>query len=234
LKKIIFITLCILFVFSINSLAFSSSASDIKRVEDKIDSLEDNFSITYNSISLCLSAAGFVATLAGLGFAVYGLFNIFRAKKIVNERINSTINKFKKDLSIEFYNIQDATQKMLAGYNEDIHGDIDKAIELYKQAIEAFPNIYNGHTSLGYAYLKKSNKIDALMQFKEAVSLFPDDFRVYNDLARVYAILGQREDCIINLKKMYAIDKSSGKFIKDDPVFNKVILDDDYIKIFKE
>jgi tetratricopeptide (TPR) repeat protein len=146
-----------------------------------------------------------------------------KAHKIVDKRIKGKLDELKFQFSKEFLKIQEATQKMISGYNCQSQGEIDKSIELYTSAVEVFPKIFNGYTSLGYAYLQKQNYASALLSFDKAAELFPDRIESFNDLARVYAVLNNKNDCIKNIKKMVIIDPDSKIFLINDSVVTNIV-----------
>ena len=129
----------------------------------------------------------------------------------------------REDFEIEIIKVQEATQKMIAGYDHQNKGNVDTAIQLYKSAIEAYPKVFNGYTSLGYAYLQKQNTAEALLAFNEAAKMNPDKIPSYNDLAIVYARLNNKEQCLKNIKIMAQIDSDSIRFLLEENTILSVV-----------
>ncbi|NLM43450.1 MAG: hypothetical protein GX201_05495 [Clostridiales bacterium] len=226
-KKAIFVLIIVLILIVSPILAQPNSNGDIEILLEKVNRLENiiegTIDLTTFRLNIIMILAGFIATAAGLGLAIYGYFNINRADKIVEEKIENKLLEYKTELSGEFVKTQEAVQKMIAGYQCQSQNDIDNAILLYKKAVEILPTVYNGYTSLGYAYLQKKDIAQALLAFNEAKKIFPDRIESYNDLARVHAILGNKEECIENIERMAQMDKGSKSFLVDDQQITNVI-----------
>lgn len=157
------------------------------------------------------------------------------------EALDCKINEFKEvmyltnDMQIMANHMQEAAQKMVAGYEHQKNGNLDKAIELYKSAIKVYPGIFNGCAALGYAYLERNGTGDtdsASWQFYRAAELNPNKIEPYNDLARFHATLNNLDECVEYISKMADLDFNSITHLLDDNVILKVVTTDEIIKIY--
>lgn len=107
----------------------------------------------WDPAAFLLGVCGLAASISGIGFALYGYYNTNRAEKIVEEKLKVKFNEYEKIMNERNLRMQEALQKMLSGYSvHHIEKDPDRAIELYKSAVELYPEIYNGYNALAYAY----------------------------------------------------------------------------------
>lgn len=168
-----------------------------------------------------LTLAGLVATVAGVAFAAAAYYNINHAERIVERRIAREIHRFRQELARHHAAVQEATQKIIAGYHL-MENDLDRAIALFQSAVKVFPEAFNGYTSLGYAYLKKGDTIAAMNYFQEALRRFPDRKEPYNDIARVCALHKSYDMAMEYIKKAIAVDESARHDIWEDPAFDEL------------
>jgi len=66
-------------------------------------------------------------------------------------------------------------------YRLQMAGDLDQAIELYKQSIEIYPTA-EAHTFLGWTYSFQGRLDEAIGECKKAVETDPDFGNPYNDI----------------------------------------------------
>jgi tetratricopeptide (TPR) repeat protein len=196
--------------------ATSSSGIEIEILKNKLDS-----SLTW--LNVIMTSGSFLLSVVGILLALIGFINLTKAHKIVDKRIKGKLEELKLHFADEFSKVQEATQKMIAGYTCQTQGDVDRAIELYTSAVKIFPQVFNGYTSLGYAYHQKQNYPSALLAFNKAAELFPKRIESYNDLARIYALLNNKAECVKNIKKMAAIDVNSKGFIINDNTLTSLL-----------
>lgn len=98
-----------------------------------------------------------------------------------------------------------------AGYNNLANalarqGQIDQAIQSYRQALALDPTSVAAHFNLGNALLKKGDLKAAARQFQEAIRLGPDFPEAYRNAAGVLVELGDLEGAIEMLRKAVAAD----------------------------
>ena len=61
-------------------------------------------------------------------------------------------------------------------------GEVDRAVESYKKAIDINPGYVDGYRSLGFAHQYKGDKAKALDAYKKVIELDPDG--VFSEYAR--------------------------------------------------
>lgn len=171
-------------------------------------------------VSVVLTSAGLVATVAGLGFAIQGYFNVAVAERLVTAKIAKELAAFRQQLAQEQAHVQEATQKIVAGYQALSLGDVDQAISLFEDAVRVFPQAFNGYTSLGYAYRAKGDRERSIHYFRKAAEVFPHRKEPYNDLARIYAEDGVFDLALHYVERAISVDPSVRAEIRNDPVFD--------------
>ena len=67
------------------------------------------------------------------------------------------------------------------GIEEGKQGNLDTAIELFRQAIKLDPGYAESYNNLGFAYYRKGNISLALDYFKEATEVDPDYAQARNN-----------------------------------------------------
>src|SRR5689334_3374741 len=89
-------------------------------------------------------------------------------------------------LSVASINAQGPDQKVIdlfnAGQDAHQHGDLNAAIKLYSQAVEADGNIYQIHYQLGLALVSLKRPKEAIKSFENVVRLKPDFAKGLNAL----------------------------------------------------
>jgi tetratricopeptide (TPR) repeat protein len=93
----------------------------------------------------------------------------------------------------------------LVPYEQLMAGNIDKAIEGYRQIKRERPNAaaiseerLNG---LGYGFMRAKKLPEALVYFKLNVEFYPNSWNVYDSLAEAYMQSGEKDLAIANYKK---------------------------------
>ncbi len=81
------------------------------------------------------------------------------------------------------------------GLSAQENGDIDKAIELYRQSLEVCPTA-EGHTFLGWALSYKGRLDEAIKHCRDAIALDPDFGNPYNDIGVYLMQRNQLDDAI--------------------------------------
>lgn len=98
-------------------------------------------------------------------------------------------------------------------YNEGValfrSGEIDKALELFKESAEVNNNYALAHYGIGRIYLLQENKgADAVMHLKKAVKLDNSFARAHFYLGLAELLTGKYNDSITSFKKAYERDVS--------------------------
>ncbi len=135
-----------------------------------------------------LTVVAAIATLAGLGFALYGWFASRELPALVEEKVRERFAEAKRDLEALAFRQQEAIQKVIASYAVD---EPDRKIALLEQAIATYPDAYNAHVALGYAYLARGDVARAQECFREDLRRHPDNYQAACDLAALHAGLGE-------------------------------------------
>jgi len=89
-----------------------------------------------------------------------------------------------------------AKKAIQGGVSKYKAGDIDGAIESYKEGIQIDPLSARLHHQLAILYLKKKMTYQAMQEFEEAVSLEPDMFAALRNLAVLYQSKGFKNKAV--------------------------------------
>ena len=76
---------------------------------------------------------------------------------------------------------REALRLFQAAYEAQIRGDLDEAVGLYKESVEAFPTA-EAHTFLGWTYSFMSLTDEAIVECHRATEVDPDFGNPYNDI----------------------------------------------------
>ncbi|MGV8056492.1 MAG: tetratricopeptide repeat protein [Smithellaceae bacterium] len=90
-------------------------------------------------------------------------------------------------------------------------GDLDGAINHFKEVLKLDPNNLNAHISIGLALGYKQNFAEAATHFRRAIEISPKTYEAYNSLAVALAYTGKIDEAIVALKKAIEINP---KFVK--------------------
>ncbi len=90
-------------------------------------------------------------------------------------------------------------------------GDLDAAIEQYRDAIRHCPTWAEGHSRLGDALFDKGDVEEALAECREAVRLEPDSAHARHNLAYVLKGTGQSEAAIAEYREALRLDPGQTK-----------------------
>jgi tetratricopeptide (TPR) repeat protein len=76
---------------------------------------------------------------------------------------------------------REALRLFQSAYEAQMRGDLDEAVDLYKQSIEAFPTA-EAHTFLGWTYSFMNLTDEAISECHRATEVDPDFGNPYNDI----------------------------------------------------
>ncbi|MBK1725747.1 tetratricopeptide repeat protein [Halorhodospira neutriphila] len=147
------------------------------------------------------------ATLVTILSVVVALFGVIVLAITVYEytqlrALRDDFEQFKAQWRSELQDLQKALQRVIASYGSP---DPETRIGLLKDAVEIYPQVFNGYNALGYAYLSKGELAQAADAFHEAIRLHPDQVEGYCDLARAY--YRQNEQALAEKYLRKALDK---------------------------
>ncbi len=86
------------------------------------------------------------------------------------------------------------------GYQKQIKGKLDEAIELYRQSLELHASA-ECHTFLGWAFSMKGLYDEAIDECQRAIEIDPDYGNPYNDIGSYLIERGELDDAIPWLEK---------------------------------
>jgi tetratricopeptide (TPR) repeat protein len=113
--------------------------------------------------------------------------------------------KFNFNEWIYFYPLDSEAKRaaydyFLEAYGYQMKGDMDNAVDLYKQSLEIYPTA-EAHTFLGWTYSFLGMYDEAIEECQEAIRIDPDFGNPYNDIGAYLIEQGQLEDAIPWLEK---------------------------------
>lgn len=88
-------------------------------------------------------------------------------------------------------------------YEQQMHGDLDRAIALYKESIEVLPTA-EAYTFLAWTYSFQGRYRDAILECRKAIDADPDFGNAYNDLGAYLIEDGRPEEAIPWLRRALA------------------------------
>jgi tetratricopeptide (TPR) repeat protein len=99
--------------------------------------------------------------------------------------------------------IQKAVELLQQAYRLQMEGDLDGAIDIYRQSIALHPTA-EAHTFLGWTYSFQGRLDDAIAECKEAIAVDGEFGNPYNDIGSYLIKLGRHEEAIPWLEKALA------------------------------
>lgn len=105
----------------------------------------------------------------------------------------------------------DAHRYLHEGYEKQMAGKVEEAVELYLKSLEAYPTA-EAHTLLGWAYSQKGRYGDAIRECEKAVRIDPEYGNPYNDIGAYLIETGRWSDAIPWLEKATTALRYDGVF----------------------
>ena len=96
--------------------------------------------------------------------------------------------------------LQLARDLLQNAYKLQMQGDLDLAVQLYKQSIEMFPTA-EAYTFLGWTYHFQGKTDDAIAECKKAIEVDPAFGNPYNDIGSYLIERGKHDEAIPWLEK---------------------------------
>jgi Tfp pilus assembly protein PilF len=91
--------------------------------------------------------------------------------------------------------IQQAWLLLKDAYRAQMAGDLDLAVELYKDSLEKYPTA-EAHTFLGWTYHFQGKVEEAIAECKRAIEVDPEFGNPYNDIGAYLIGLGRFDEAI--------------------------------------
>jgi len=115
----------------------------------------------------------------------------------LDEYLNTELDKFTKDIekwkqqTYTQNDIQLAANHLNASAKSYSEGEVDKALDYAKKAIESCPLAGLPYIRLGWLYIAKGDYKKSLLSFKKFRVISPDDQRIFFGIASAYFELGE-------------------------------------------
>ncbi|HSD51525.1 MAG TPA: tetratricopeptide repeat protein [Candidatus Methylomirabilis sp.] len=94
----------------------------------------------------------------------------------------------------------EAKEYFRKGYEAQMQGDLEAAINHYRRSIELCPTA-EAHTFLGWAYSHQGHYDEAIRECKVAIQVDPDFGNPYNDIGAYLIELGRHDEAVPWLRK---------------------------------
>jgi Tfp pilus assembly protein PilF len=91
--------------------------------------------------------------------------------------------------------IEDAWKLLQEAYQSQMAGELDRAVELYKDSLAIFPTA-EAHTFLGWTYSFQGRVDDAIAECRRAIEVDPEFGNPYNDIGAYLIGLGRFDEAI--------------------------------------
>ncbi len=160
------------------------------------------------------------ATLAGIGFALYGWYTITELPKQIERQVAPKIREMESSFRSELYRTQNAMQKVLSSYSMT---DADRKVELLQEAVSIEPQVFNGYIALGYAYwYDQIDFVKADECFRKYLEYHPDSFEAACDLAALAASQQEWNGALGWLNQAVKMNPNSKQSIAKDRRFDEL------------
>jgi tetratricopeptide (TPR) repeat protein len=168
--------------------------------------------------SYVLAAVSAIATLAGIGFALLGFVQLGQIERVVAAEVARQLEAVQTEWERRAVAVQEATQKIIAGYARMQQNDYQRAEALFEAAVAVDPKAFNAYTSLGYARLAANKAAGAIEAFSRAKALFPDRPEPRFDLARAWTQLGDHRMAMSELEEAIRMRPEDMESVRADPL----------------
>ena len=103
-------------------------------------------------------------------------------------------------MSIDPEEVVRAVELFRQAYEKQMSGDLEEAVDLYRESIEVFPTA-EAHTFLGWTYSFQGRIEEAIEECKQAIRVDPDFGNPYNDIGVYLIDLGRPDEAVPWLEK---------------------------------
>ena len=128
--------------------------------------LDPNFALGYNAV----------------GSDYFGLSEVGRASEY-----------YTKAFQLREHASEREKMTIAADYYSSVTGELDKAVQMYQEAIESYPRYFAAYSNLGTIFAEQGQYENADEVTRQALRLAPDSVNLYDNLAN-YALARQRFD----------------------------------------
>jgi tetratricopeptide (TPR) repeat protein len=162
------------------------------------------------SIGLLLILARYLAylyrgsSLKYPGFFIISGIVIFYSALTINQNNywNEPISFYERTLRFAPYSTG-VYNNLGVSYNSI--GDRERAVELFKKAIDLDPERESAYFNLGNVYKEISEDRKAIDAYKKAIEIRPDYAMAYNNMGFVYGLMGEDEEAVESFRKAIEI-----------------------------
>jgi len=135
------------------------------------------------------------------------------------------------------------------GFEYEKKGQMDKALEIYKKALELHPRYDEVYYNMANIYIGQKKYDLAMAMYDKAIEIKPNYAMAYHNRALLYAMIGENDMAIENLNKAIALQPDytlayrnrgyyyvlKGDFERAIPDYDKALeLDPDYDTVYSE
>lgn len=91
-----------------------------------------------------------------------------------------------------------ATELFEAARDLDVGGDLDHAVELYREALRTWPDLVEAHVNLGRALALRGWTGEAIVEYRRAVEQDPESGLAHRALAEIFQALGDTDLALLH------------------------------------
>jgi eukaryotic-like serine/threonine-protein kinase len=145
----------------------------------------------------------FATGFSAVGYEYFGLNELNRANEY-----------FAKAFQLQNHASERERLDIIANYYSNVTGELDKAIQINREAIQSFPRAANAYDSLGIAYAATGQFEEATEITRKAIPLAPDRVYLYGNIAN-YSLALQHFDESLQMIRQTQAKKMDDNFLHD-------------------
>ncbi|UCB44765.1 MAG: tetratricopeptide repeat protein [Spirochaetota bacterium] len=129
-------------------------------------------------------------------------------------KYESALFNFEQMLNLDISYINKIHTQMVMGYIYTILDDLDRALELFREIVDAGFESAQVFAAIGYIMDRRGNFKEACMNLYRAIDIDPKNANARNSLGYIYAEAGiNLEEALAECKKAVAIDKENPAYL---------------------
>ena len=140
-----------------------------------------------------------VLFLVGMGYFIIGCDN--------------KAQKHNKEITVDqkqYHETEDvAVLHGLGDISLETRENLDKEIEVYKEAIRVNLNDAMAHYNLGEAYAQQGRLDEAIVALKKAIEINPNDATAHGNLGMAYGMQGKFDEAITHYKELVRLARNN-------------------------